>query len=1026
MFDLFSHEFDRTEKKKISLLIWRQLAAVNSKNQNAGRHSSAVWYQGDLFYKLRGCHSYFFRTSKSECFDSRILRLLKDSAWIYTQDRELVRPGDVTTDSIAPEYKDVSGVERLFEFFGIRSLASIETEGECDERSRLSIKGQQQLELGKQAQAVGMTEDDIRQWAKEKKAKESAVRDGAVPSPVPNPPASGNVASEDKEVGSDVIEHASSRSSRHPVLSRISEGVSKIIKANKDGVISPPLPNPYDDDDDDELTPRAIDFGKQIKRCEQCQAMEIATLERGDELQRRALAAERYSFGWFKCLLALEMLGKEKNSAFQHEISISFTRIEREPGTERTFVLKRPSREIPQWLEELSGIPLELTVRRQTLRPVIEVMSVRAFTLRVKLKQGAKMDGVDLARTVEAKIVAQRPTFLLEALRQGLEALPFDDDRNLKKSLPENIEFIFGPPGTGKTTFLARERLIPLMKRQKDYRVLVLTPTNKAADVLAARVISQMGEDLSYHSWLVRFGATEDECLEKSGVCPGKDIDLRRSPRNVMITTIARFPYDFYIPGNAMPQKLVDQEWDYIVIDEASMIPLVSIIFAIHRKPTSHFIIAGDPFQIEPIIACELWKDENIYTMVGLMNFATPTTSPRIYPVVKLTTQYRSIPSVGRIFSGYGYGGILGHARTEQDRRPLNIEGLIDIRPLTLMKFPVSRYESIYRPKRLGLNGGSSYQIYSVLFAYEFVCAISRRMRPQEKTFRIGVISPYRVQADLVQRLVEATPLPTHVNVSAGTVHGFQGDECEMIVALFNPTPSMSSRKGVFVNKKNIINVAISRARDYLVVLMPDDRTERLENMTEVRKVEFLMRESNPDSFAVYEASQVEESIFGNSAFIEQNAFPTGHQSVNVYGDPENRYEVRMDDTAVDIQIHLEADDVMAEKGILGETVPPTSNGIVTDELTSEGSGFVDYLSRCGRDNLVHASGLLQAQARVEEARRSGNRSALIIAEFKLREARWPVVELFKRYQASAVGATESEDEAVSEYLQFVSKQVKV
>ena len=46
--------------------------------------------------------------------------------------------------------------------------------------------------------------------------------------------------------------------------------------------------------------------------------------------------------------------------------------------------------------------------------------------------------------------------------------------------------------------------------------------------------------------------------------------------------------------------------------------------------------------------------------------------------------------------------------------------------------------------------------------------------------------------------------------------------------------------------------------------------------------------------------------MFGDSQYLMNNTFSTGHQSVNVYGLPEKYYEVRTEDNAVDIQIHKE------------------------------------------------------------------------------------------------------------------------
>ena len=58
------------------------------------------------------------------------------------------------------------------------------------------------------------------------------------------------------------------------------------------------------------------------------------------------------------------------------------------------------------------------------------------------------------------------------------------------------------------------------------------------------------------------------------------------------------------------------------------------------------------------------------------------------------------------------------------------------------------------------------------------------------------------------------------------------------------------------------------------------------------------------EHFVQYNSAEFEQAIFGSSKYIEENAFSTGHQSVNVYGTPEMRYEIRTEDTAVDIQIH--------------------------------------------------------------------------------------------------------------------------
>ena len=58
------------------------------------------------------------------------------------------------------------------------------------------------------------------------------------------------------------------------------------------------------------------------------------------------------------------------------------------------------------------------------------------------------------------------------------------------------------------------------------------------------------------------------------------------------------------------------------------------------------------------------------------------------------------------------------------------------------------------------------------------------------------------------------------------------------------------------------------------------------------------------DCWAEFHTNDLEEVMFGESSYLENNAFSTTHQSVNVYGLPEKRYEIRTEEAAVDVQIH--------------------------------------------------------------------------------------------------------------------------
>ena len=114
-----------------------------------------------------------------------------------------------------------------------------------------------------------------------------------------------------------------------------------------------------------------------------------------------------------------------------------------------------------------------------------------------------------------------------------------------------------------------------------------------------------------------------------------------------------------------------------------------------------------------------------------------------------------------------------------------------------------------------------------------------------------------------------------------------------MIVVL---NPPMNVGQNAHVNNQNIINVAMSRAKDYLFFLVPDNRTPGFTTR------EVLGKMANDKSIMF--CNDIEQIMFGQSDYIQQHTNVTCHMPVNVYYEPSSFYEVRKDDMAVDIQIN--------------------------------------------------------------------------------------------------------------------------
>lgn len=786
---------------------------------------------------------------------TRLLNEVKNKEWVILNDGRKVKPIELSLEDLeASEYKiDYD----LIKIFGIeRKTKSLKELG-------ASTAQIEQNELGKAAAALGLDSEEKLQEAfqalNEKRERENTQK------------------SHKETVPDDSIQEQSSDSR------------NKMRETDLDEMSSSDKDYNHQNPREERSTEDKVNDIKQKLTDEANRKIEEENKRAGVD------ALTPYSKIWFDTLLELEYSSSSTDyDGSKNGVRIVFERFRKEPDSDKIYVLSNPSRNIPIWIEELSGITVKFTFfNRDDISFTFEVANVKDFTLRVKAKSSdvALIDKIDWCKCNKAVIETTSPVEIMNRLRNAFNSLPFDDDFNFKEKLTNNLSFVFGPPGTGKTTRLAE--IIKNKMAREECKILVLTPTNKACDVLTKRLMELSKDD---YSWLGRFVATGEESIENSGVLIDRTSDLWQHNTCCIISTIARFPYDGFTQF-AEGGLLKDIEWDFIIIDEASMIPLAQIVYALYKQPLSKFIVAGDPLQIAPIVREKGWLGENIYTMVELDNFESPHTKPIQFDVEKLGTQYRSIPSIGMLYSNYCYDGKLKHNRTESDIKKLPM-GKIPAEAVTFVPFRVERFDSIFGAKKLQ---GSNVHIYSALFAVETCAYIAKQ---QIVSIKIGVICPYAPQAQLINKLLEQrTDIPENVEVLVGTIHGFQGDQCEIIITVFNPPTGIKvAADRIMLNNQNVINVAISRASDYLFVLLPHPDSYGYENLIEINKLCSIAKQK-VQSVTVVNSDQIEKCMFANSHYVEDNTFVTTHQLANVYTSAASLYEVRIDDNAVDIQV---------------------------------------------------------------------------------------------------------------------------
>lgn len=845
--------------EEYSLFVWESLF----------HHIKVInkWMHGECTYQPYNDGRY---NRRSCSFESTLSFSIKHNKWLYNKKGQLCSPHKVYVEDLSSKYT-IS--ESMINLIGLKHSPQTEDMKIIAEQcSKSTLKA---AKMGQKLRDAGVKEeelDELIQLRDEKRQREEEAKRVA------------EKKRQEEELRKKMQLMQGER--EEPIFTHIQNKYSIDETFDHQVLVKQNTPKPQE-----EQTP--IDIDSKIEQLKE---------EEAENERLRQIASDeskRYTYEWFMALLEMEFNASGEENRSKRGIEINFSRVEKDPYSEHGVLLKNPSRRIPIALEEMSNIAVTFRLPEDTHTTIeFEVASVQDYVLRLKCKNQ------DIERIDELLLLAHKifraelktgiPVQLIAKLQDAFFDLHLENGYNMLENINPDIKFIFGPPGTGKTTHLVNNWIRKVAVRHKK-KMLVLCPTNKAADVIAKRAFSLLDPKSWPEDWLFRFVATNEDSLQKN-VCMRED-NIWEANKCCIISTIARFAYDGFDGA-----KLKDIKWDYIVIDEASMIPLAQILYPIYRCPNAQIVIAGDPMQIEPIVNEELWKDENIYKMVQLESFKNPQTRPVQFDITNLTTQYRSVPAIGDLFSKYAYeGGVLSN-REQSSQQKLIIDDFT-AKSVNFVTFTVERMQSIFSAQQVN---SSNVHVYSALFAFEFTKYLSKNVQKKKdgKPWRIGIVSPYHAQAEIINKLWEQRQeIYPDTEVSIGTVHGFQGDECDIIIAVYNPPASgmVRATDKAFINKKNILNVAISRAQDYLFILMPDKDYEFFDSL-QAKNIGVIARERK-EELMLKTAQEMEKLMFGDSHYLENNTFVTTHQMANVYTAPSSRYEVRIDDKSIDIQI---------------------------------------------------------------------------------------------------------------------------
>jgi hypothetical protein len=450
----------------------------------------------------------------------------------------------------------------------------------------------------------------------------------------------------------------------------------------------------------------------------------------------------------------------------------------------------------------------------------------------------------------------------LEPITPGRAAVPAAARRALNGeqadavalALGSDVTFVWGPPGTGKTTTVAHvvaahalagrsvllvantntavdtalERVASLLdgsaaieegKVLRYGTVVHETVAHLSADAVAARVAAPLLTERATLS--ARLGATDDEAEGQGTLDADHDLVAERSALRDRMSAIdtaveaaaagladnalvvATTVYQTWLGG------LPERDWDVVVVDEASMLMLPMAAYAAGLASSS-VVVAGDFRQLPAIVTdtspeVNEWLARDAFVAIGLPSLLAAGTPPPW--LAALRTQYRMRPEIAGLVTSLFY----------------------EDNPLATGRSAA--------PSATGLLAGGAPLLYvdtSALGAWAGVAGRGSRFNPVHAVLvaallsalpegTAGVVTPYAAQERLVAALLTDRHGPD-ARSWVSTVHRFQGNEQDVVVVdladAYGASPGPASRAtGRDDPQARLLNVAVSRARDQLVVL---------------------------------------------------------------------------------------------------------------------------------------------------------------------------------------------------------------
>jgi putative SOS response-associated peptidase YedK len=275
---------------------------------------------------------------------------------------------------------------------------------------------------------------------------------------------------------------------------------------------------------------------------------------------------------------------------------------------------------------------------------------------------------------------------------------------------------------------------------------------------------------------------------------------------------------------NRMLGKLPPECLGWLLVDEAGQAVPQAAVGAIMR--TKRAVIVGDPIQIEPIVMLPNTLTEAICRQFGV---DPEQYSPPLASVQTLGDAVSTYTTEFSTKSGSRFVGVplLVHRRCSEPMFSISNKIAYSGLMVSAKVENHSDVRGILGPSRWIDVAGSGEDKWCVEEGEEVVRMLGRLAQARASS-DLYVITPFVIVADQLRWIIRQAGVLQNwvadewrwINERVGTVHTAQGREAEaVIIVLGAPVPSQTGARNWAGGRPNILNVAVTRAKEVVYVI---------------------------------------------------------------------------------------------------------------------------------------------------------------------------------------------------------------